>query len=533
MVSILYYFCVPNLTLLMKRNFLWILIIPFITACLDNLDFKNAEQLEYRGQWVLPVLQANLTLADVVADDTTFTVDPDGGIRIVFEEDSIFAATVADLVVIPDQDPQGITFKVGEINGIELSLGTLGQGEKLKNLTFSNGKLKWSISNTSNSPVEAEFAILNAELLNGDSAKFKLICGPNDSAFGVVDIAGLDFQMMKIDGNDTTFNNLNYRTQILTSDTTTGTEFKASIQMVDIEVEDIVGYLGNRKINLPSFVQNTNISGFENILSGLKIENPTLDLKMYGNLGVPFQLDMDMDGINKNGSVLTLTSPPAVFNPPIVKGDWDTSHLTINRTNSNVVNFISNVPNDISFAGKVQLNPNGNKGIDNFVTGDGELRVGVKIDIPLEISTQDLIVEQTIQEFSLNIDDEQRDMIEKLKLHFKVTNGFPFDANLQLVFLDVINDGAGGFTVTPLDSVNVDLLTSAIVDGTGRVVTPTITRSELEFTQENIGNLIDADRLKITVTLNSFNGGNDIVKLYTDDYIKIVLGVDTKLKYKL
>jgi hypothetical protein len=518
----------------MKRTSLLVLLIPLLTSCLKDLDFDNVDNLEYRGQWVLPVLQAELTLEDVVAEDSTFTVDSDGGIRIIFEEDSIFGASIAELVVIPDQDPQQIPFIVGQtIPPFSISLGTLGAGEQLKNITMAEGKLKWSLVNPNVSLAEVEVAILNASL-NGDTAKFKLIGSPNSTSSGEIDISGLDFQLEKIDNGVSTFNNLSYRTQILNDGgASSGTKFDATTQLVDIVLEDAIGYFGDRSVNLPSLSQNTNISGFESILNGLRIENPTIDIKMIGNIGIPFQLETDMDGINKNGNVLPLSIPPAVFNAPTVQGDWDTSHLSIDRNNSNIVDFISNVPKSIAFAGKVQLNPNGNTGVDNFITGDGELKVGIKIDIPLEIKTQDLLIEQTIQEFSLGIEEEQTSAIEKLKLHFKVTNGFPFDADLKLVFFDVKDDGAGDFTVTPLDSVDVKLLTSAVVDASGRVITPTVTRSEIEFDQENISNLIDADRLQVFVTLNTFNNGNDIVKLYTDDFIKIVLGVDTKLKYKL
>ena len=514
----------------MRRIYLLLCALPLLSACLNEVDFNNVDDLEYRGQWVLPIVNARLTLGDIVNDDSTFTVDPDGGIRIIFEEDSIFGAAIADFISIPDQDPQEIPFVSGQPPFfLDVELGTLGAGEQLKEIVLSSGRLVWSLENPVSNPVQVELAILNATI-NGDTVKFVLTAGGLGTDTGSFDISGLDFDLTS---GSLGYNNLEYRTQILSDGgAPTGTQYKAGVQLVEIGLDRAVGYFGDRSIPLPSIIQNPNISGFENILNGLRIENPTVQLKVVGNVGLPFELHTDMDGINKNGAVLPLSIPPIVYNAPTVQGNWDTSYSTIDRNNSNIVDFISNAPNTIAFAGNVQLNPGGNTGVDNFVTGDGEMKVGVKIDIPLEIKTQDLVIEQTIQDFDLDAED-QSDLIESLKLHFKVTNGFPFDANLQVIFLDVTEQTPGIFEVTPLDSVNVDLLTSAIVDNDGRVITPTTTRSEINFEQENIQNLLDADRLIIRVTLNSYNNGNDVVKLYTEDFIKVVLGIDTKLKLKL
>lgn len=515
----------------MKRALHLFLLFFLFVSCVKDLDFDNVNDLEYRGQWVLPIINADLTLGDVVLGDSTFTSDPDGGIRIIYEEDSVFGAAISDFIQIPDQDPQPITFISGAPPVyLQFELGTLGAGEQLKNIQLSEGLLKWSVQNPVTNPVQIELAILNATL-NGDTAKFILSANATGTDTGSIDISGLDFDLTQ---GSLGYNNLEYRTQILNDGgAPAGTHYDAEVQLVGIALDEAVGYFGNRSVNLPSLTQKTNISGFENILNGLRIENPTIGLKVIGNVGLPFAVQADMDGINKEGSVLPLAIPPLVYNAPSVQGGWDTSYLSIDRNNSNIVDFISNVPDDIAFAGKVQLNPNGNTGIDNHITQDGEMYMGVKIDIPLEIKTKDLVVEQLITDFDLNIDEDQTNAIENLKMHFKVTNGFPFDANLQLIFIDVTSDGNGNFTATETDSVNVDLLTSAAVDASGRVVTPTVTRSVIDFDQTNIQNLIDADRLDIRITLNSYNNGNDLVKLYTDDFINVIAGIDVKLKLKL
>ena len=499
------------------------LLLILLSSCLKKVDFDNINDINYQAEWAIPLLQARLELNDIVADDSTFTVDPNGGIRIIFEDDSVAGIATAELVKVPDQEPNLFTITSGVPNAVfDLSMGTLA-GAQFKNITIANGLLFWSVDNPVNNPVQIELAILNATL-NNDSAKFIFQANQMGLDTGSIDISGLDFDLTV---GDSTYNNLHYRLKILSDGgAPNGTNYNTNLQLKDLVIEDAVGYFGKRTIPLPSSVFNTQISGFENILNGLKIENPTIGLKIVGNVGIPFELSPDLDGINKNGAITPLTLPNIGYNGPLVQGDWDTSNIIINKGNSNIVDFISNVPSNIAFAGGVTVNPLGKSGFDNFVNKDGKMYVGVKIDIPLEIRTTNLLLEQWLYDIDWGVEADQLDIIELLKLHFKVTNGFPFDANLKMVFYDKVSGLAS-------DSIDVDLLTSALINAQGQVIDPTITRSVIEFDQQNIKNLLTSNKIKLLVTLNSYNNGQDVVKLYASDFIKIAIGVQTKVNYNL
>ena len=154
----------------------------------------------------------------------------------------------------------------------------------------SNGKL--SIS--SNSSVEKLVEIYN---MIGQKVYNKIV-KDNET----IDISGLDFDFT---AGTLGYNSLQYRTRIVSDGgAPSGTNYNASVQLTDLTVFDAVGFFGNRSIPLPSLVLNTGISSFENILSGLRISNPTIQLKMVGNIGLPFSLATDMDGISKNGKLM-------------------------------------------------------------------------------------------------------------------------------------------------------------------------------------------------------------------------------------
>lgn len=510
----------------MKRTNLFVLqfcVLFFTTSCLNKVDLDNIDDLTYSGQWAVPLVQANLELSDLVANDSNFVIDPDNGIRIVYQNDSIAGVVLADLIEIPDQNPESLNITSGTPPLLQdFDLEAQG-GVELKYVTISSGKLEWKTDIAVNFPAQIEVTILNARL-NSDTAKFLLMANGSSITDGVLDISGLSFDFTT---GAFGFNNISYRVQILNDGgAPMGSPYDISIQLKEFEIQEAIGFFGERSVQLPSKIINTQIGGFENILSGLRIENPSIELNIGGNIGLPLKLASDFEGVSKNGSITPLVIPNLNYNGPANIGDWSDEDYFINSSNSNIVDFIASIPEDLSVAGEVKINPDGNLGRDNFVTNDGLMKVGLKIEIPLEFKVENLILEQWLYDINWAIEEEDKDIVEELKLHFKVTNGFPFDANLKVVFYDE-------FTGQSSDSVDVDLLTSAIVDVNGKVTEPTITRSVIEFKSENIQNLLESNKIRLEITLDSYNGGQDLVKLYTTDYINIAVGVQTKLNVNL
>ena len=492
-------------------------------GCMDKVNLDNASQFNYHGEWAIPLVQASLNLSDIVANDSNFIVDPDNGIRIVYHEDSIAGFVLSDFVEIPNQDPELLTLMAGSPPMIQnIDMESLG-GVELKYLTISKGKLVWEVDNSSNFPVSFEVAITNASL-NGDTAKFLILNNPSGINTGEVDISGLHFDLTT---GAFGFNNLTYRI-IITDDggAPIGSQYDVRINLEDFEVQEAVGFFGERAIPVPSTILETKIGSFENILSGLRIENPIIELIIDGNIGLPLSFIPDFDGVNKNGVVTPLILPDIIYDGPISQGSWKKSNYLINKDNSNIVDFIASIPKDIAFAGEVKINPNGDLGVDNFVTKEGQIKVGMNIEIPLEFRVKNLILEQWLYDIDWGVEDNEKDIIEKLYLHFKVTNGFPFDANLNMVFYDKI-------TGLPTDSIDVDFLTSAVVDNAGKVIEASVSRPVIEFENDNIQNLLRSNKIRLFIMLNSYNGGQDLVKLYTTDFIDVAIGVQTKVNVNL
>ena len=164
----------------------------------------------------------------------------------------------------------------------------------------------------------------------------------------------------------------------------------------------------------------------------------------------------------------------------------------------------------------------------NHISDQGEVLLGLTLDLPLNLRLKDLELETNINNIKLDLgDNAQAEAIKDLTLHFVVENGFPFDSNLEMIFYGQDSDVA-------IDSIFIDqLFESALVDGTGRVTQSTRTRGQIPLTKANIDNLLDTERIQLKAVMNTFNGGNDAIKIYHDYSIDIQVGTEVNLDLNL
>ena len=149
------------------------------------------------------------------------------------------------------------------------------------------------------------------------------------------------------------------------------------------------------------------------------------------------------------------------------------------------------------------------------------MNIGMEIDLPLELKTKDLTIEQTIYNIDFGVEEGNEDFVEELTLGFKVENGFPLDADIYAFF----QDSTGAI----LDSAVLEIFDAAQVNGDGQVIAPAQSERFLTFSQAQIDNILASDDIRIRVVLNTSNGGNQVVKMLTDYYIDLIVGVRVKL----
>ncbi len=359
--------------------------------------------------------------------------------------------------------------------------------------------------------------------INGSPVEFEVIAQGLGETTGEIDIAGL---VMDLTQGSPAYNNIGFELGITDAGSApNGTGIDIELQYEDLRLGEAVGFFGERKINFPSGQLNTQLSLLDNLSSGLYLADPRVKLFATSNIGLPLAIKADMIGVGKTGSGVDLDLDTLKANGSPAMGTFVTDTFTISTANSNIDNFIASVPGQIIYSGSVAINPDGETAIDNFVTEDGLIDVGLEIDLPLELKTKDLTIEQTIYNIDFGVDEEDVDFVEELSVGFRVENGFPLDADIFVYFQDS--------TGVVLDSNSIQIFDAAQVDGNGQVTAPAKSDRYLTFSNSQISNLLKADDVRIKVVLNTSNGGNQVVKLLTSYYIDLIVGARAKLNYNL
>lgn len=508
----------------MKKIFLCGALVWLALGCSkDKLDFDMLDDLQFGPDMKIPLVNAHLDLNDLEKEDSLLTVDPDNGLRIIYREDSLFEFGALEFVDLPEQDPTPIRLQTGQPPfEVGIGLGTLG-GVELADAVFDKGMLRYTASTDMpvSSDVEFTIEITNASL-NGSSFIHTYIL-PQGSTFmeDSIDVSSLSIDLSN-GGAD--INYLGLKAEITDpGNSTAGQNFDLSIQLANLEIGEANGYFGQRQINIPTGQFDFDVSGLSEFTEGLYLENPSIRLITAGNLGFGVQLSPDFFGVNEEGSLASLD--PSAFTIPGAEdvNQIDTNVIIIDRNNSQIVDFLASIPNKITYSGKGKLNPDG-KTYDNHISRNSKMNMGMEINIPLSIRAENMKITETINDVDIGGEDNP-DLIENLTLYFQCDNGFPFDVDLTVNFINAAGEVS--------EDIDIPLLSPATVDNTGRVIQKNQSTYEVEFTGEDIDALLDAGKIRITGVLNTANNGQQMVKLYTDYELDVNISTRTKVNVKL
>jgi len=114
------------------------------------------------------------------------------------------------------------------------------------------------------------------------------------------------------------------------------------------------------------------------------------------------------------------------------------------------------------------------------------------------------------------------------------SNGFPFDVDLQIYFVDSLYSKIDSLIVP-----NQIVLKSGIVNTTigdpnyGKVISPSATILDAVLTRPRLLNLKPSKYLLIKAIANTANGGTTNVKIYSDYKLDVKLGLQVQVKTKI
>lgn len=519
----------------MKRNdnlpsALFCLMIILFTSCTkEELDFDSFDQIKLRPDVTAPLVNAKLEVNDLLETDSVLRENPDGSLRIIFRQDNVAKFSSENLVEIPTQDEVPLPLVAGQPKlALGVSLGTF-SGAELGAVDFEEGYLKFGIRNVPSplqDTVSFQIAITNAVNKQRNdtlSPIFHLLPGQTS----MVDSVSLTDFPFDFSNGGTAVNFIGLEAAVIDPGTApNNTLFEGFFQLTSLVVNSADGFFGQRVVKFPSGSFELDLSALSDFTDGMILTNPKMRLLTASRVGLPVEMKVNFNGANSNNQITSLDMPSFQLSAPAQVGGvvFDTNAL--NNTNSNIVNFLASVPQQVLYSGNVEINPKGKTASSNFISDASAIDLDMEIEVPLEFRANRMILEEVVDGISFST--ENPDLIEELELFIETETSFPFDVSLDLIFLDSITgDSAAG--------VNIDLLKAAPVDANGRadVNNPVVNTENILLNDAQIDGLLRSDAIRFKAVMNTANQGQTIVKLFTDYHLDVGVALRTKLNANL
>jgi hypothetical protein len=203
------------------------------------------------------------------------------------------------------------------------------------------------------------------------------------------------------------------------------------------------GYFGSRVVNIGP--DTSELGLFDAIIDGtLDLDEATLRLRLENGFGADIQIALqDVTAMNtRTGAVVDLQHAilpgPINLNRALDQGNAPSASVyqnTLNNGNSNIDQFLENLPDRLAYRMQLRLNPLGDISNGNdFLYAQSELKASMELEVPLRIMASGLTLETystpelpgTAAGHALNDGT----------LTLYATNGFPLSAGLQLAIVD-------------------------------------------------------------------------------------------------
>ncbi len=525
-----------------KRYLLYSVIVIFIISiaysCIKDDDFDNLATEQWSSEWAVPLVNTRLTLSDLLDDSISEIIeDSNHFLTIVYETGELASFRAMDQMEIPEQSINTEdSVVIGPINpgGVDsifitrpYSFITPEPGQHIDSIFISNGTMQVNITSQINHTIQIKLSILSATN-NGQILELviPLIYQGNlpVTASQSINLAGYKILFDNSPGKN---NEVMIRYGLyVTGDTNVDQSpyyINFGDKFMNFEFSKLFGYFGNYTYPLSDTME---IDIFNNSLYGsFNIEEIKTYITTSNSYGMPIGATINsFKAIGLDGLPVEVLPPGTnlyVPNPSISQmGQYaDTTYL-FDETNSGIANAINASPKTFIFDIVGVSNPLNDTTIYNFVLDSSTFRTSARVEVPMFVSIDGFILEDTIDFELSNIES-----VEELTFAINTENGFPFDSKLQIYFADSNN--------TVLDSIS----SSGIVLNGGavgpapnyKVVTPSSNFNLISLDQAQLDNLGKTKKLFVRAHISTTNGQK--VKIYGDNYIDLKLGA--KVKYRL
>lgn len=278
------------------------------------------------------------------------------------------------------------------------------------------------------------------------------------------------------------------------------------------------GHMGNeiKKIG-PDSVE---FDIFKKVKSGsIQLEDVKFDIEVDNGIGATGLATFDyLFSKNSQGNMVPLTmSDNTMSIAKATDNGASSNHVTttktLNNTNSDIHDFISNLPNKIIYQMSVELNGVDNPADDiativnsppNFLYYESGMKAKLNMEIPLSFIADSLVLVDTL-DFSFK--SQGKGEVNSGLFTLLVDNGFPFDATTTIYFMDDNN--------IIVDSLWKDeTIVRGNINGDGKVESSNQSIIQFEISAERMSVLKTATKIYVVAGFHTFDALDPLAKNY-------------------
>lgn len=495
---------------------------PVVTSKLNIKNFIS-DSLFSTGSNGLLTLTYNREVAYIKLDSLIEL--PDTTIINKFLWPSPFPSTLNPGQNINLLPPSNLTFNLE--NGIALKYGIV-----------RKGNLHIKFSNTISEPIDFKYILPGIKKFGQPLVIFETIPPGVNSLSRTYALDGYDIDLTA--GGTANFNTIvqNYTVSLNSAaapaEITFGKGAEAEISYSDIVPQYAFGYFGSQNVAIDPDTVNLDI--FKNFNAvNFQLSDATLDFKILNEIGAEFNGSLhSIKSINtlNNSNVNLITSQLSAININRAYQAGNTVNpsiklISLNKNNSNVLNFLSNLPNKITYAGSIKLNPLGNtSGYTDFANYNTGLRVLADIRIPMKYNASAFYLQSDAKIDFTTL--KQLDDINYGNFIVSAKNGYPFDAILQAYMVDENNA-----IIDSLFTPGNNTIPKGFIDAQNVVLSPSSQKLYISFDNAKLQNIKKSKSLKLKAKLQMPPNPPEItIKDTYEIDIDIILDVNYKVKRK-
>lgn len=519
--------------------------ITLAVLCLCVLSFCKRANTTWADDVVAPLATGSLSLGNLFPD-TVIKANGDSTLKISFTSnlinyrlDSLLKipdTTTTYINTLPGAYPFGVAigpsqtfFSVTSTDPTAETNYSLPNGIQLKKAIVRQGSVAVKLQNTVRQPLIYHYQLISATKNNAVLDTSFYIPG-NSTINTSINLVGysIDFSGINHNKSNTIIQTYTIGTSSNAQNDSIfgGQGLIANFTFHQLVPQYALGYFGSQSITVGP--DTAAFTVFNSIKQGmLNLNSANVSLNISNEFGVDMSATIsNLSSINTNiPNTVNLSATP--LNSPIhLSSATNTGsgaittlkNIVLNNSNSNVKDFIGNLPGKLSYKLKAQLNPNGNfSGSNDFGYYGTSFSAMLNMDVPLYFSASSLMLADTVMLNLSNISQLQN--INHGNLILTATNSYPFSINLNAVLLDEYKH--------PIDYLfsSPNLIEAPLLDATGKVIEPLKSRLYVPLTPQKITNLQKARYVSYTATFNTANQPTQ-VKFYSNYTLDLLLTAD-------